>query len=827
MMKEKPSAYDWASYYRAAYEKEKKKNIVLAGKLADMEAKETDLALRLERIRGNIFWKLSAPARKCYYALTGKKRVKPDIEADKKAVQAIRDYQQEVFAQRHPYLQWIEAEEGMNARALEENKNNERNAPDGSLKENSCSLKENSRSEIEINGWHRIDWTDADLTVILCGNGVFDAQMAENVKSWFNKNENCLFAYGDEDYYWQDLSNRMCPWYKPDWSPDTLLSFCYIGHVLIAKQSLCNELIEQARYQKGTYQDFYDLCLRLEELAARLQRRVGHMEEVLFHNRYEPEKLLEQPGTRASGAGEKEGQPDSGTLAAVREGQPDTDILAAVEAQLSQALDKGYDFTGSGSAFCAVREAALERRGIRAHLETGADSDIYHVVYEVEGENGGFGAANNNCDSSVSVGKAGLVSVIIPSKDHPDILEECLSSFREKTDYDNYEWIVVDNGSNLENKKRMELLQQEYGFCYLYEPMEFNFSAMCNLGASRAKGEYLLLLNDDIEIFQKDWLRILVGQAAQPHVGAVGAKLWYAGTEIIQHAGITNLEIGPSHKLASLADDRNYYYGRNLVAYDMIGVTAACLLVKADKYREVGGMDETMKIAYNDVDFCFQLIEAGYYNVQRNDAVLYHHESLSRGLDEEDTGKWSRLLQEKERLYAKHPAMKGADRFYHKNLLDDGLKYTCNFKADCNRSDKTLDIMPGNPSSLAGAIQGMLQLTIDSAGAQHKIHEEDTELAAITGWAYLPGMDNAVYERSILLQSEDGTFYTAHPFPWLRTDVEDILTNEVNISLSGFVVRFPKEKLPSGVWKIGMLAEHVVSHRKFLGWSDVWMRIEG
>ena len=143
-------------------------------------------------------------------------------------------------------------------------------------------------------------------------------------------------------------------------------------------------------------------------------------------------------------------------------------------------------------------------------------------------------------------------------------------------------------------------------------------------------------MNDDIEIIEESWLDRMVGQALQPHTGAVGARLWYAGSERIQHAGITNLPIGPSHKLITFLDDRDYYYGHNRVSYDMAGVTGACLLVAKDRYEQVGGMDETMAVSYNDVDLCFKLLEAGYYNVLRNDAVLYHHESLSRGLDEQD-----------------------------------------------------------------------------------------------------------------------------------------------------------------------------------------------
>ena len=419
-----------------------------------------------------------------------------------------------------------------------------------------------------------IEPENTDLCIIVSGVGMPAPDVAEKAAVWFRERKDCLFAYTDEDYYWKEPENRMHPWYKPCWSPDTMLSFCYMGHMIIVRRSLCRDLLEEKRGRMDSYADFYDLCLRLEELAHAMQYRISHMEEVFFHNCYEPDEA----GQKKIAEAEKQGK----------------DVLETVENLLKAELEQGRDMTGCDASFCAIREAALRRRGIRAGLEAGAEPDIYHVVYEIPER-----------DDSPDHGKSGMVSVVIPSKDHPEVLEKCLFSFRERTEYKNYEWIVVDNGSTPENKRRMEALQEEYGYLYLYEPMEFNFSAMCNLGAARARGEYLLFLNDDIEIIEKDWLRIMTGQAGQPGTGAVGAKLWYAGSDSIQHAGITNLAIGPSHKLITFPDDRCYYYGRNQVTYDVIGVTAACLLIERKKYREVGGFEESMKVAYNDVDFCF------------------------------------------------------------------------------------------------------------------------------------------------------------------------------------------------------------------------------
>lgn len=807
--------YDWADYYQSAYEREKKNNNRLAMKIAESEAKEEDLFFALNRIQNNPLWKLSAPVRKsCYAFFTREGRVRflehikhktsfktlSEGSENRSETPAYLEYKEEVFRQKHSYLQLITS----------------------SIKEiNSESNPINPvNTGIYINGWRELLLENTDCHVFLSGHGYLDDNAKNKIKSYFNNNKSCLMAYVDEDYCLTDedhyltdenrKNNRFYPWFKPDWSPDTLLAFCYIGHVLIVRESFLRDSVidglpaadresladdlssdEGMNESKDNESRFYDLCLRAEEAVFRecgcshseAAKRIGHIKEVLFHNLYEPDDKARRQMEEAADKGE--------------------DLLLAAEGCLRKELEKDRDMTGAGKPGAEVRVAALRRRGIDAGLCTGPDPDIYHVVYK----------------------PIGKVSVIIPSKDHPDVLEKCLSSFRKKTAYTDYEWIVVDNGSSGENKERIEKLQNEYGFLYLYEPMEFNFSVMCNLGAEKAQGEYLLFMNDDMEVIQKDWLSILLGQAMQPYVGAVGAKLWYAKGDRIQHAGITNLVIGPSHKLVTFPDDRNYYYGRNRVTYNVIGVTGACLMVAKSKYEEAGGMDESMKVAYNDVDLCFRLTEAGYYNVLRNDAVLYHYESLSRGLDEDDDGKWERLLIEKERLYDKHPLLRGQDPFYHEGLIDNASNYSCNFKFDFENHLKTVSVHTENAGKVARMRKNVLKLTVDHAIKQHKIHRDEPDIILIMGWSYLPGEDNALYKRTVILRHQDGTLYGVHPFPWSRPDVEAILPAEKNVALAGFVIRVKKEDLQNGDWEIGMLAESEDGRNRYVTWSDQRMHV--
>ena len=250
---------------------------------------------------------------------------------------------------------------------------------------------------------------------------------------------------------------------------------------------------------------------------------------------------------------------------------------------------------------------------------------------------------------------SGKVSIIIPSKDNVVMLKACIESIENNTGYLDYEIIVVDNGSNEENKGFLEHYLRAKNSTYLYKQMEFNFSTMCNMGAKFATGEYLLFLNDDIECVDAKWLSRMLGQANQKGIGAVGAKLLYPDRKSIQHAGIEEMKTGPSHVLTRKADEGVLEHGKNCLDYNYDAVTAACLLISKINFEETGGFDETFPISYNDVDLCYSLREKGLRNVVRTDAILLHHESVSRGLDAKQKEKMDRLLQERRSLYHKHP----------------------------------------------------------------------------------------------------------------------------------------------------------------------------
>lgn len=410
-----------------------------------------------------------------------------------------------------------------------------------------------------------------------------------------------------------------------------------------------------------------------------------------------------------------------------------------------------------------LKEEALQRRHIQGRVEFVKDMYQYQVIYAPV--------------------ESPLVSVIIPSKDHLEILKKCIGSIQKYTVYKNYEIIVVDNGSREAARIELQQYLDEKRVIYIYEPMPFNFSRMCNLGASAANGEYLLLLNDDIEIMQPAWIDILLGQAMLDYAGAVGAKLLYPQSDTIQHIGITNLKIGPSHSLIGYSDDQVYYFGRNRMTYNWLAVSAACLMVSKRKYLQVGGMDEQLPIAYNDVDFCFQLYEKGYYNSVRNDVLLYHHESMSRGSDDVDEDKQQRLLQERRYLYQKHPDLEGKDPFYNIHLTTDKVDYSLNSIAKICAEGRQLK---RRPRRFPGR---QLQVCID------QIREEDDQMF-LKGWCTT---GNSVKDnqsrRYLLLWSEIGKVYRFEMEKVFRPDVAAFLKNtsflagyEVSVNRNTFMM---------------------------------------
>jgi glycosyltransferase involved in cell wall biosynthesis len=227
------------------------------------------------------------------------------------------------------------------------------------------------------------------------------------------------------------------------------------------------------------------------------------------------------------------------------------------------------------------------------------------------------------------------VSIIIPTRDRVGLLRGCVESIRARTDYPEYEIVIVDNQSiEAETVAYLDGLRDDDGIRILSYDASFNYSAINNWAASQCSGTLLCLLNNDIEVIRPDWLSEMAGQALRPEVGAVGAMLYYPdGT--IQHAGVI-LGIGgvANHAFLGQPAGSPGHGARALVAQDLSAVTGACMVVRRDVYERVGGLDEQLQVAFNDIDFCLRVQQAGYRVVWTPFAELCHHESASRGSDD-------------------------------------------------------------------------------------------------------------------------------------------------------------------------------------------------
>ncbi|MCR4960347.1 MAG: glycosyltransferase [Lachnospiraceae bacterium] len=421
-----------------------------------------------------------------------------------------------------------------------------------------------------------------------------------------------------------------------------------------------------------------------------------------------------------------------------------------------------------------------------------------------------------------------MLSVVIPSKDNPKLLEKCLSTMTDACPgFVTLQMIVVDNGSSEENKDKITDLSLKYGFRYEYRPMEFNFSRMCNIGASMATGEYLLLLNDDVYFSEPYVLEEMLKQASYRFAGAVGAKLLYPETGKIQHAGVINGRIGPVHKLQFADDKRSYYFGFNRYTVNVMAVTAACLMLRTEVFEKIGGLNEGLRVAFNDVDLCFRLFESGYYNVCCNNVALCHAESVSRGKDT-DPESLKRLLREKDMLYSEHPVFKAVDPFFSKYLLNDCLdtrivpanEYEYTAADSLSRDVKSVKLDNAREDAC-------VLLNVEYAGKYADYTYEKTEDSRyfIEGFAFVTGSDNACFKGSIILKNDRDCFEIKYN-PVLREDVAANCPDQENVELSGFAAVIDAKTLPVGNYRIGIMQSGKNSREKIYCFSERELVVE-
>lgn len=297
--------------------------------------------------------------------------------------------------------------------------------------------------------------------------------------------------------------------------------------------------------------------------------------------------------------------------------------------------------------------AHYERLGISAKVSMTEYFGRYRTQYTIEGNP--------------------LISIIIPNKDHKEDLERCIDSIYEKSTYRNFEIIICENNSaEKETFVYYKKLEQQYDNIQIVTWKDtFNYSAINNYAVTFAKGEYLILLNNDIEVIAEQWMEEMLGYCQRGDVGVVGGRLYYK-SDVVQHAGIV-VGMGKAgtagHIFYRLPRKQFSYAGKVESTQDLSAVTAACMMTKKSLYEEIGGMDEKLEIALNDVDYCLKVRQAGKLVVYNAFVEMYHYESVSRGSDKEDKKNVARYEKESQ-IFRKRwkSVLKKGDPYYNPNL---------------------------------------------------------------------------------------------------------------------------------------------------------------
>lgn len=408
--------------------------------------------------------------------------------------------------------------------------------------------------------------------------------------------------YSDEDklslegYYLE-------PHFKPDYSPDLILSTNYICHLSVYRRTLLDQLADDGHYLREGFEGSQDHDLVLRALDH--TDRVHHIPRVLYHWRM-------IPGSTAARYDSKDHAWEAGRRAV---------------------------------------EDTLQRRGIAGAALLGRYPGTYRVKRTLQGQP--------------------LISILLPFRDQPGWLRQCLDSILEKTTYPHFELLGISNHS-VEPETAALMAHYAAGdqrIRFFRYDVPFNYAAINNFAATQATGEHLLLLNNDMAVITPDWLEALLEHSQRPEVGAVGAKLHYPD-DTVQHGGVI-VGVGgiAGHAHKNFQRHHPGYFTRLWLIQNLSAVTAACLMIKKSLYATLGGMDERhLAVAFNDVDFCLRLREHGYLNVFTPYCELYHHESRTRGY-EDTPQKQQRFVQEIAYMRKRHATiLHNGDPYYNPNL---------------------------------------------------------------------------------------------------------------------------------------------------------------
>ncbi len=649
------------AYYKDLYEREKAKNEKLAYRLADSQRQVEDLTMKLQKIKGSIFWKLAKPFRVVInFFLASKARILAHGNPKGIAHKILNKYREKRSIKIHG--------KGSFPTAAQRKEQEETvfpkkitfsilvplyNTPEKFLKEMIGSVTAQT-----YGGWELCLADGSDNEHAYVGEYVkslaADDQRIKYLKLTENRgisgNTNaCLSLAGgeyvalfdhddilhpcalyeymkaicekDADYLYCDeatfkgnsIDNMITMHFKPDFAPDNLRANNYICHFSAFKRELL-EGEDLFRSQFDGSQD-HDMILRMTDKA----QHIVHVPKMLYYWR-------SHAGSVASGIEAK---------------------TYAVDAAKGAVADH------------------LKRHGYKDfEIEsTRAFATIFRIRYPLTARP--------------------KVSIIIANKDHTEDLSRCVESIINLSTYDNYEIIIVENNSETQEifDYYSEIEKHPFVRVVKYEGV-FNYSRINNFGEKQASGEYILLLNNDTQVITPNWIEEMLMYALRSDVGVVGAKLYY-GDMTIQHAGIViglgaHRTAGHTHYRVPQANVG--YMGKLCYAQDVTAVTGACMMVRRFLYEQLGGLDEEFMVALNDVDFCLKVREKGLLNIFTPFAELYHYESKSRGTDKKDASA-VRYQQESDRFRLKwEKQLAAGDPYYNPNFSLDYSDFTVNWK---------------------------------------------------------------------------------------------------------------------------------------------------
>lgn len=661
MSENKDDLKDLLEYYQSAFEREKEKNEQLAYRLSASRREVEDLTRKLDKIKGSIFWKLAKPARVVInYCIATKNRILCHGNPKGIAHKLLSKYREKKAIKIHGTGSFPSAAE---------------------------------RKKEETTVFPK-DVTFSILVPLYNTPERFLREMIESVTAQtYGKWELCL-ADGSDDAH--AFVGRICQEYR---QKDSRIKY----QKLAKNEGISGNTNECYKMATGNYIALFDHddllhpCVLFAYMQAICEKdadyiycdeatfkgnSINHMITLHFKPDFAPDNLLANNYICHFSVFARELLQGEELFRSQFDGSQDHDMILRLTAKakhivhVPRILYYWRSHKGSVASSIDAKTYAIDaaKGAVADHLtkigyrnfeieSTRAFATIFRIKYELTSRP--------------------LVSIIIPNKDHVDDLSRCVESIINLSTYDNYEIVIVENNSETaEIRTYYEEISRHPRVQVVEYKGDFNYSKINNFGVQYAKGEYLLLLNNDTEVITPDWMEELLMYAMRKDVGVVGAKLYYPD-KTIQHAGIV-IGLG-AHRTAGhthyrIPEANVGYMGRLCYAQDVTAVTGACMMVSKALYEELGGLDESFTVALNDVDFCLRVREKGLLNIFTPFAELYHYESKSRGSDKKDE-RALRYQQESDRFRVKWAdALAKGDPYYNPNFSLDHSDFTVNWK---------------------------------------------------------------------------------------------------------------------------------------------------